>query len=131
MFEYYLARGITKFGVISMNREDDKKVVDVSIMDDHALYEYRDHNGPSMQFIMLKEKFKLPRVAVQVDTKEKTKGKLWFEIVGDSDEIAQNHLGKKWEDWIRWDRGSHTTKESWSIVISCGRLRVCRLGAAD
>lgn len=97
MLEHYLAFGSAKFGRIE---GDFSKVADLRIIDDHPLYEYRDPTTKSIQFIMLKEKFNHPRIAVQVDTTDKD---IFFEMIGNGDEIAKKHIGKSWEDTAIWD----------------------------
>jgi hypothetical protein len=128
LLESYLKPGFTKFGRIE---GDLSRVADLRIVDDHPLYEYRDPTTRSMQFIMLKDRFMHPRISVQVDTTEKKKENIFFEMIGDGDEIAKEHIGKNWENAARWDfdYGNRIVRDGNTVIFKTLQRRPNSLGA--
>jgi hypothetical protein len=113
---HYTIPEFKKYGQIGGNLD---KVVDLRIVDDHPLFEYRDPTTKSIQFVTLRNKFANQRLTVQVDTTEKEEGKVYFEMVGDGIAIAQKYLSNNDDTVIKWvfDYNKRVIKANNNIIF--------------
>lgn len=101
---YFITTRFSKSGMVHLGHSDFQKVAFLRILDDHPLYEYRDLNTESFQFVVIRDKFVHNCINIDVDTKEKGQGKEWFELSGNGEEIAKKYIRNDWSVAIDWSK---------------------------
>jgi hypothetical protein len=101
---YYIITHFSKNGMVHLGHADFQKVAFLRIVDDHPLYEYRDLNTDSFQFVVMKDKFINQCINIDIDTKEKGQGKEWFQLNGNGSEIAKKYIRNDWSVAINWNK---------------------------